>query len=83
MATDWIRNRDELAKTITTMSFGELFAVAGALVEMNENGERDINTPLGMAQTLWDWAETTWGDAVEAAKPKPAPEVAIPGKQAP
>lgn len=54
-----ITNSRQLASVIAAMPFRELLDVAKALVEMNEDPEvmdRDPKTPLGMAETLSDWA---------------------------
>lgn len=47
----------DLARLLTTMSFGGLMEVARQLVDMNKEGERDVKTDVGMAATLYDWAE--------------------------
>jgi hypothetical protein len=54
------KDRSELAEVLVSMPFGELMSVAIALVEMNQDQEfnRKPETPLGMAQTLYDWAES-------------------------
>lgn len=68
----------DLAKIIINMSYGGLTKVAGQFVEMNTNGERDLKTDRGMADTLFDWAESIVEEAEElereakAAKAKAA-----------
>lgn len=54
-----ITDSTDLARTIAGMPFQDLMAVASALVQMNEDAEmdRNVKTPLGMAETLTDWAE--------------------------
>ena len=53
-------DKEDLVNAIVGMPFGKLMEVAYALVQMNEDKEcdRNIKTPLGMAQTLYDWAES-------------------------
>ena len=57
-------DKDDLAAIITTMSFGKLMQVAHELVSMvaeaniDTPGCRDISTPVGMAEMLFDWAES-------------------------
>ncbi|MGM4906215.1 hypothetical protein AB8B21_05940 [Tardiphaga sp. 866_E4_N2_1] len=54
-----ITDRNDLATTLAGMPFAELMEVAKALVSMNEDKEfdRNVKTPLGMAETLTDWAD--------------------------
>lgn len=54
-----IQSPVELATIISQMSYGGLSEVADALVQMNAEGQRDVATVTGMAQTLWDWADAT------------------------
>jgi len=60
MAEDYTKKRGDLASVLLNMSFGNLMEVATELVKMNTD-DPDINrhpeTPLGLAQTLYDWAE--------------------------
>jgi hypothetical protein len=58
----------DLARIIVGMSYGGLTKVANYLVEMNANGERDVKTVVGMAETLFDWAEASVEEADEAAR---------------
>lgn len=58
----------DLARIIINMSYGGLTKVAGTLVEMNENAERDVKTDRGMADTLFDWAESVVEEADEMAR---------------
>lgn len=57
---DFLKDDGDLASVLMAMPFGKLMAVAKALVEMNEDKEfdRNVKTPLGMAETLYDWAES-------------------------
>jgi hypothetical protein len=60
MMTNIIKDKDDLAEILMAMPFGQLMDVASQLVGMNEDKEfdRNVKTPLGMAQTLYDWAES-------------------------
>lgn len=60
----WIKEPIELAKVIVAMRYRDLLDVAKELVEMNAEGERDITSDRGVADTLYDWAESQ----VEAEK---------------
>jgi hypothetical protein len=69
-----IQEPKNLAETISQMSYGGLLDVARQLVSMNEEGQRDVKTDHGMADTLADWAEFVIEEAAieaEAAKAKP------------
>ena len=57
---DFTKDRGDLAGVLAAMPFGELMKIATELVAMNEDKDcdRNIKTPLGMAETLWDWAES-------------------------
>lgn len=63
MASNIIQDKDDLAEVIVAMPFGRLMQVAHELVSMvaeaNEEtpGIRNLDTPLGMAEMLYDWAE--------------------------
>jgi hypothetical protein len=51
-------NKDDLARTITTMSYGELKSVAAALVAMIDKEVRPkLETAEEFADLLYDWAE--------------------------
>jgi hypothetical protein len=54
-----VQNKDDLASVITALPFGVLMNVANQLVGMTEDKDigRDITTPLGLAECLYDWAE--------------------------
>lgn len=52
-----IQDPIDLARVIVGMSYGSLTKVAGSLVDMNSDGLRDVKTVVGMAETLFDWAE--------------------------
>jgi hypothetical protein len=54
-----IPTRGDLAKLLATMPYGVLASVAKELVEMNQDPEcnRHPETPVGMAETLYDWGE--------------------------
>lgn len=60
-----IKDIDDLAAVILALPFGKLMSVASELVRMNTD-DPDINrhpeTPLGMAETLYDWAESQEGE---------------------
>lgn len=62
----------DLARILVNMSYGGLTKVAAEFVSMNENGERDIKTTVGMAETLFDWAEAKVWEAEEADKERKA-----------
>lgn len=59
MASCIIKDRKDMASAIVGMPFGDLMDVARELVEMSADPEveRKLDTPLGMAEMLWDWAE--------------------------
>jgi hypothetical protein len=63
-----IQDPIDLARVIFGMSYGGLVDVARQLVEMNQEGERDIKTDNGMASTLYDWAEAQVEEADEEAR---------------
>lgn len=54
-----VKDANDLASVIVALPFAALMDVAKHLVEMNEDPDvaRDTGTPLGMAETLSDWAE--------------------------
>jgi hypothetical protein len=55
-----LKDRSDLAEVLRTMTFGDLVEVARELVGMNADDpecNRHPETPIGMAQTLYDWAE--------------------------
>lgn len=59
-----IHDKSDLAQVLTTMPFGVLMQVAHELVSMvaEANAEeatmvRDLSTPVGMAEMLYDWAD--------------------------
>jgi hypothetical protein len=52
-----IQEPTDLANVIAGMSYAGLMKVAAELVKMNAEGERDVKTPNGMAETLSDWAD--------------------------
>lgn len=57
---DYTKTDKDLAAVLMNMSFGNLMAVADQLVTMNSEdpeSNRHFDTTLGMAQTLYDWAE--------------------------
>jgi len=49
-----------LAKTIVGLTYGDLMQIALELIDMNQDRgvDRKANTPVGLAQTLYDWAES-------------------------
>lgn len=47
----------KFAQAIRVLTFGELMEVSFLLVQMNQEGERDVKTTQGMAETLNDWAD--------------------------
>ena len=49
----------DLAKVLVSMTFGDLMQVSFELIDMNQDRsvDRKANTPVGLAQTLYDWAE--------------------------
>ena len=53
-----VKDADDLADILRNIPFDALMCVAKELVEMNEDKEydRNVKTPLGMAETLSDWA---------------------------
>jgi hypothetical protein len=64
-----IQDEDDLVEAILGMPFGKLMKVGHELVslvaEANSDAEiegrpiaRDLNTPVGMAEMLYDWAES-------------------------
>lgn len=58
--TNIIKDKNDLAEVIVAMPFGELMHVARQLVAMNADDpevNRHPETPLGMAETLYDWAQ--------------------------
>jgi len=63
MANNIIRDKDDLSEVIVAMPFGRLMQVAHELVSMvaeanvDTPGIRNLETPLGMAEMLYDWAE--------------------------
>lgn len=63
-----IQDPIDLARVIKGMSFGDLMEVSRYLVEMNKEGERDVKTQVGMASTLYDWAEAIVEEAEEQAE---------------
>lgn len=63
-----IQDPIDMARLLKNMSFGGLMEVARDLVDMNKEGERDIKTDLGMASTLYDWADATVERANELAE---------------
>jgi hypothetical protein len=53
--------KSELARILSTMPYGVLLGVARELYEMNADdnaGLRDMTSKYGMAETLYDWAES-------------------------
>lgn len=56
--------RKDLAKMLAAMPYGVLAQVAQELVEMNQDPEydRNVSTPKGMAETLYDWGEAQQHD---------------------
>ena len=57
------QHRNELAKLIYSMPYGELMAVAGELSDMKDPDVRPkIETKIEFAEALWDWAEATATD---------------------
>ena len=52
-------DRYALAKVLVRMTFGDLMQVSFELIDMNQDRgvDRKANTPVGLAQTLYDWAE--------------------------
>jgi hypothetical protein len=58
--TNIIKDKDDLAEVIVAMPFGRLMQVAHELVSMVADADpaREIDTPLGMAEMLNDWAES-------------------------
>jgi len=62
MPKDYTKTEKDLAFVIMNMSFGTLMGVAYQLVAMNKEiddpeMDRHADTPVGLAQTLYDWAE--------------------------
>jgi hypothetical protein len=49
--------KEDFARLIMQMNYGTLLGIATALVDMNAEGQRDVKTDHGMAETLFDWAE--------------------------
>lgn len=82
MATNGIKDREELAEVISCMTYGELLAVADELHDMNagENEGLRSKDKYGMAGTLFDWAEAVMEEKAEreetAKKPKAAAQAA-------
>jgi hypothetical protein len=61
----------DLARIIVAMSYGGLTRVADSLVKMNapDSGmDRDVKTVVGMAETLFDWAESVVEEAYSEAR---------------
>jgi hypothetical protein len=52
-----MHDRSDLAATIAGLPFNELMAVSKEFVRMVADADRDITTPVGMAEMLADWAE--------------------------
>lgn len=55
-----VKSKTDLAEVLMAMPFGELMNVARELVRMNSEDpeiNRHPETALGMAETLYDWAE--------------------------
>lgn len=53
--------RTELAQLLSTIPYGVLLGVAKELHDMNADdnaGLRDMTNKYGMAETLYDWAES-------------------------
>jgi hypothetical protein len=66
-----IQDPIDLARVLTSMSYGGLVDVAKELVAMNAEDERDVKTAHGMASTLFDWAQAVVEEdlaATQAAK---------------
>jgi hypothetical protein len=60
-----VKSSEDLAEILMAMPFGKLMDVATELIEMNEDPDimnRDPKTPFGMAQTLYDWAESQYDE---------------------
>jgi hypothetical protein len=55
-----IKDKDDLAEVLVAMPFGRLMQVAHELVSMVAEADidRKIDTPVGMAEMLYDWAES-------------------------
>jgi hypothetical protein len=60
MADDLTKTDKDLANVLLNMSFGKLMSVANELVSMVAEAEppRKIDVPTGMAEMLYDWAES-------------------------
>lgn len=59
MANNMIKDKSNLAEVLVVMPFGVLMQVAHELVSMVAEADdtRKIDTPVGMAEMLYDWAE--------------------------
>jgi hypothetical protein len=59
MMAELTTDKDDLAKVLVSMPFGRLMEIAHELVSMvaDADVDRKIDTPVGMAEMLYDWAD--------------------------
>jgi hypothetical protein len=75
----YMRSPKDLAEVIVNLGYRDLLEIADDLRDMNagENeGLRDMTTKYGMADTLYDWAESTMEEVAAAAEAAKATKAA-------
>jgi hypothetical protein len=73
-----MKDRDDLAEVIASMTYSELMDVAAELHDMNAGENEGLRTKdkHGMAETLSDWAEAAMEEKAERDRAKAAEKAA-------